>query len=153
VSLLADLLSKVKYKSASAGEGRKTDVPPDLKRVVSSSAEKEAVKKKIIVFSILVLVAIITGAGAVYFMELYTKPSATKIVRNQNTENRTQTLEDRSQESVASRQESEQKTKNKEQSAQRSMHDAQRMTNDAKAAKPKPKKGVKSLESRVRKRK
>jgi Tfp pilus assembly protein PilF len=78
VSLLADLLSKVKYKSASVGEGRKTDVPPDLKRVVSSSAEKEATKKRILILSVLVLLAIAAGVGAVYLMELYIKPSAKK---------------------------------------------------------------------------
>lgn len=74
MSLLADLLSKVKY------EGRKTDVPPDLKRVVSSSAEKEATKKRIIIFSILILFAIVSGVVAVYFMESYIKPSATKKI-------------------------------------------------------------------------
>ncbi|MEW6740738.1 MAG: tetratricopeptide repeat protein [Nitrospirota bacterium] len=80
MSLLADLLSKVKYKSASVGEGRKTDVPPDLKRVVSSSAEKEATKKRILILSVLVLLAIVAGVGAVYLMELYIKPSAKKRI-------------------------------------------------------------------------
>lgn len=79
MSLLADLLSKVKNKSASGMEGRKTDVPPNLKRVISNFAEKEAVKKKIIIFSVLILFAIISGIGGVYLMELYIrKPSAVK---------------------------------------------------------------------------
>lgn len=81
MSLLADLLSKVKYKSASGGEGRRTDVPPDLRQVVSSYAEKEATKKRILILSFLGLVAIVAGFGTVYFMELYIKPSATKITR------------------------------------------------------------------------
>ncbi len=80
MSLLADLLSRVKYKSASAGEGRKTDIPPDLKQVVSSSAEKEATKKKVLTLSILVFLAIASGFGAVYLMESYIKPSAKKQI-------------------------------------------------------------------------
>lgn len=90
MSLLADLLSKVKYKSTPVGEGRKTDVPPDLKRVVSSSAEKEATKKKILILSVLLLLAIVGGVGAVYFMELYIKPSTIKTVRSQESEVRSQ---------------------------------------------------------------
>lgn len=85
MSLLADLLSKVKYKSASVGEGRKTDVPPDLKRVVSSSAEKEATKKRILILSVLVILAIAAGVGAVYLMELYIKPSAKKRIAKTTT--------------------------------------------------------------------
>jgi len=81
VSLLADLLSKVKNKSAAGVEGRKTDIPPDLKRVVSNSAEKEAVKKKIVIFSVLILFAIISGIGGVYLIELYIiKPPAIKKI-------------------------------------------------------------------------
>jgi len=93
VSLLADLLSKVKYKSTSGAEGRKTDVPPDLKRVVSSSTEKEAIKRRIIIFSILTLLAIISGVVAVYFMELYIKPSTKKVVRSQESGVRSQRTE------------------------------------------------------------
>lgn len=85
MSLLADLLSKVKYKSASAGEGRKTDVPPELKRVVSSSAEKETTKKKVLILSVLVLLAIVAGVGAVYLMELYIKPSVKKQIAKTTT--------------------------------------------------------------------
>lgn len=96
MSLLADLLSKVKYKSASTGEGHKANVPPDLKRVVSSSTEKEATKKRVLILSALVIFAILVGVGAVYLMDLYIRPSA-KIVRSQNAEVRTQTSEDRNQ--------------------------------------------------------
>ncbi len=96
MSLLADLLSKVKYKSASGMEGHKTDVPPDLKRVVSNSAEKEAVKKRIIIFSVLILFAIISGIGGVYLIELSIKPSAIKTALRQAQDD-SQKTEDREQ--------------------------------------------------------
>jgi len=130
VSLLADLLSKVKYKSASIEEGRKTDVPPDLKRVVSNSAEKETTKKRILILSVLVFLAIVVGVGAVYLMELYIKPPK-KVVGSQLPVARQ--TEDRSQKSVASSQESD---------VSRLTHNAQRSTLNATVAKPKPTKAL-----------
>ncbi|RJQ37996.1 MAG: hypothetical protein C4550_07260 [Nitrospiraceae bacterium] len=67
MSLLADLLSKVKY------QGFKSDVPPNLKHAVLNSAEKYAVKKRIIFLSALIFAAIASGAGVVYIMNFYGK--------------------------------------------------------------------------------
>ncbi|MBI5212514.1 MAG: tetratricopeptide repeat protein [Nitrospirae bacterium] len=72
MSLLADLLSKIKPYTA------KGDVPPGLKNVVSDSAKKETVRKKVAIFSILMLLAVIAGVGAVYIMDTYLKPSKIK---------------------------------------------------------------------------
>lgn len=58
MSLLADLLSKVKY------QGFKSDVPPNLKHAVLNSSEKYAVKKRIIFLSVLIFAAVVSGAGA-----------------------------------------------------------------------------------------
>lgn len=68
MSLIADLLSKVKH------EGIKRDVPPNLKQVVEDSTEKAAIKKKVIILSALLLAAVITGFGAVYFIETFMQP-------------------------------------------------------------------------------
>lgn len=76
MSLLADLLSKVKH------QGLKRDVPPNLKYAVLSSYEKYAAKKRIIFLSSLVLVAAVAGVGAVYLISFYGKPyEAKKPVR------------------------------------------------------------------------
>jgi len=72
VSLLADLLSKIKPYTA------KGDVPPGLKNVVSDSTKKETARKKIVIFSVLVILAVVAGVGAVYIMDIYLKPSQIK---------------------------------------------------------------------------
>lgn len=53
-------------------------MPPGLKNVVSDSAKKETVRKKVAIFSILMLLAVIAGVGAVYIMDTYLKPSKIK---------------------------------------------------------------------------
>ncbi len=68
MSLVADLLSKVKPS------GRKGDVPPSLKKVVSDLSDKKTIRKKIIIYSILSLVAIIGGIGTVVFIDVYVAP-------------------------------------------------------------------------------
>lgn len=73
MSLLADLLSKIKY------QGDRGDVPPGLKRVVSGSIESRAVRSRLMIISGIGLVAVIGGALAVYFMNIYVKPSAVRI--------------------------------------------------------------------------
>lgn len=73
MSLLADLLSKIKPYTA------KGDVPPGLKNVVSDSAKKETARKKVAILSVLVILAVTAGIGAVYLMDIYLKPS--KITR------------------------------------------------------------------------
>lgn len=72
MSLLADLLSKVKF------QGTKGDVPPNLKQVVSDSSEKSAARKRFIMLSVLILLAVVSGFGAVYIVEFYMKPHSAK---------------------------------------------------------------------------
>lgn len=67
MSLLADLLSKVK------STGGKRDVPPDLREVVAKSVRSAAFRKKIIVLSLAALLAVGSGFGAVYLLEIYVK--------------------------------------------------------------------------------
>lgn len=70
MSLLADLLSKVKPS------GRKGGVPPNLKKVVADLSGKRANRKKIITYSVLVFLSIAGGIGAMFFVDLYLKPKA-----------------------------------------------------------------------------
>ena len=76
MSLLADLLSNIKYR----GENR--DVPPGLKRIVSDSTDKDAVRKKIVISALLAVLAIAGGVAAVYVSEIYLKPSV-KVTASQ----------------------------------------------------------------------
>lgn len=68
MSLLADLLSKVKYV------GLKGDVPPNLKQVVADSAERTANVKKAFFITALMVAAVITGFGAVYVAQTFLRP-------------------------------------------------------------------------------
>ncbi|TAL25326.1 MAG: tetratricopeptide repeat protein [Nitrospirae bacterium] len=77
MSLLADLLSKVKHR------GFKSDVPPNLKHAVLTSSERYAAKKKIIFLSILVFAAVASGVGAVYIINFYGKLYETKKIAQQ----------------------------------------------------------------------
>ncbi|BCB97117.1 hypothetical protein JZK55_20390 [Dissulfurispira thermophila] len=123
MSLLADLLSKVKYT------GHKADVPPNLKNVVSTSIEKQAIKKRILMFSVFILLAIATGVGTIYFVELYTKPPA-KIVKSHETIARNQLIEVREE------------TKEKEINVSRTIDNTQHTTLNARSPKPKPTKEI-----------
>ncbi|MBF0558688.1 MAG: tetratricopeptide repeat protein [Nitrospirae bacterium] len=69
MSLLADLLSKVKH------DGFKGDVPPNLKQVVADSAKRSANTRKVVLLSVLMLVAVITGFGSVYLLKTFVKPA------------------------------------------------------------------------------
>lgn len=71
MSLLADLLSRIKPLS---GRG---DVPPGLRQTVSDYSRKETIKKKIVIFSLLFILAVAAGAITVYVMD-YVKTSALK---------------------------------------------------------------------------
>ncbi len=66
MSLLADLLSKVKHQQ----QPRK-DIPPGLKNIILDSNKKEALKRRIILFSIFYALTIISGLMAVYLMQSY----------------------------------------------------------------------------------
>jgi len=66
VSLLADLLSKIKHSQS------KREIPPNLKHIVSSSAQQSARKRKIILISTFFITAVIAGIFAIYFMNSIT---------------------------------------------------------------------------------
>lgn len=74
MSLLADLLSKIKPRSYQEG-----DVPPGLKRAVSDSSHKEMLRKRIVILSSLLILAIVAGVVTVYVMDMFlNKPSVRK---------------------------------------------------------------------------
>ena len=79
MSLLADLLAKLKYQKKEHG-----DVPLGLKRIVSDSQKRTLLKKKLMAFSFLIAFVVISGFGAVYFMESYIKPVTIKKSVQQN---------------------------------------------------------------------
>lgn len=79
MSLLADLLSKLKYQKQEHG-----DVPLGLKRIVSDSQKRALLKKKLMTFSFFIAFVVISGFGAVYFMESYIKPVTVKKSVQQN---------------------------------------------------------------------
>lgn len=67
MSLLADLLLKVKHHQ----QQPRKDIPPGLKNIILDSNKKEALKRRIILFSILFALIIISGLMAVYLMQSY----------------------------------------------------------------------------------
>jgi len=76
VSLLADLLSKVKHQD------QQSSVPPDLARIIQKSAQKKKVERKFIVLLVIMLLFVVIGFGAVYFLEPYlTSPSKSIATR------------------------------------------------------------------------
>lgn len=79
MSLLADLLSKLKYQKKEHG-----DVPLGLKRIVSESQKRALLKKKLMAFSFLIVFVVASGFGAVYFMESYIEPVTIKKSVQQN---------------------------------------------------------------------
>lgn len=78
MSLLADLLSKIKPLS---GKG---DVPPGLRQTVSDYSRKETIKKKIVILSLLFVLAVAGGVVTVYVMD-YAKTSALKTAGRRTT--------------------------------------------------------------------
>ncbi len=66
MSLLADLLSKIKHSQS------KSEIPPNLKHIVSSSAQQSARRRKIILISIFFIAAVAAGIFAIYFMNSIT---------------------------------------------------------------------------------
>ena len=66
MSLLADLLSKIKHSES------KKEIPPNLKHIVSSSAQQSARKRKIILISVFFIAAVAAGIFAIYFMNSIT---------------------------------------------------------------------------------
>jgi len=70
MSLLADLLSKVKT------QGSKRDVPPGLKQIVENSAERAAKTRRIVILSVFLFTAVISGVGSVYLFNTFIKKLA-----------------------------------------------------------------------------
>jgi hypothetical protein len=72
VSLLFDLLTRIKPA------GRKGDVPPTLKRIVLDLSEKEAIKKKVFIFLVFIILLMVAGVGAAYVIETSFRPTNKK---------------------------------------------------------------------------
>ncbi|MCE5313108.1 MAG: tetratricopeptide repeat protein [Nitrospiraceae bacterium] len=66
MSLLADLLSKVKADNSNSRE-----VPPDLKKVVDNAAGKQRITKRMLLLSLFVIVSVVAGFLSVMFLEKY----------------------------------------------------------------------------------
>lgn len=73
MSLLADLLSKVKH-STSRG-----DIPPNLKNIVHTSIRRSAYKRKVIFISVFSTVSIMSGILIVYYVRNLTGISEKKV--------------------------------------------------------------------------
>jgi Flp pilus assembly protein TadD len=78
MSLLSDLLSKVKLETPKGG------IPPTLTRVISDSHKRKATRRKLIVAASAALIIILTGLGAVYFMGalLRSFPKPSRVAMN-----------------------------------------------------------------------
>lgn len=71
MSLLADLLSKAKN-----GGEKNTAVPPHLASIITRSSDKKKRQTRfIIIIAAVVLFIVVVGFGAVYYMDIYMKPS------------------------------------------------------------------------------
>jgi len=76
VSLLADLLSKVKHQD------QQGSVPPNLAHIIQRSSQKNKTERKIVILLVVVLLFVIVGFGAVYFFESYlASPSKSLVAR------------------------------------------------------------------------
>jgi len=73
MSLLAELLSKIKQPQT------KRDVPPNLKNIIQTSARKSADRRRIILLSVLLVVAVLTGTFLVYFTRTLSEKSVSDI--------------------------------------------------------------------------
>ena len=78
MSLLADLLSKVKHQD------QQSSVPPDLARIIQKSAQKKKVERKFIVLLVIMLLFVVIGFGAVYFFESYLASPSKSIAARQD---------------------------------------------------------------------
>jgi Flp pilus assembly protein TadD len=74
LSLLADLLSKIKHKEQQGA------IPPNLAQVVQRASGKRKVETRIKVVLLVVLLLVACGFGTIYFTNRYLKPVSTAIV-------------------------------------------------------------------------
>ena len=72
MSLLADLLSKVKHDKQ---ERRESGVPPTLLRAVSASKERRGARKPLIIVGGLALAMVVVGFAVVYYMNVVAEPT------------------------------------------------------------------------------
>lgn len=76
MSLLADLLSKVKHQD------QQSSVPPNLANIIQRSSQKNKTERKFVILLVVVLLFVIVGFGAVYFFESYlASPSKSLVAR------------------------------------------------------------------------
>lgn len=73
MSLLADLLSKSKNE----GSEKNTAVPPHLASIVTRTSGRKKRQGRFIVIAVIVLFVVIVGFGAVYYANVFIKPSLT----------------------------------------------------------------------------
>ena len=77
MSLLADLLSRIKEPQA------KREIPPNLKNIVQSSSNKSSAKRKIVVLSIILVVFVLAGVAALFFVKHLEQSSGSRIAINE----------------------------------------------------------------------
>jgi len=73
MSLLADLLSKIKPPRTA------TDIPPNLRNIVQSSARKSVNRRRTVLLSVLFATAVLTGFFVVYLTKSLPEKSAGNI--------------------------------------------------------------------------
>jgi Flp pilus assembly protein TadD len=78
MSLLAELLSRVKHPTQS-----KREIPPNLRDIVSLSARRSAYVRKIVLISLLFVVAIAAGISTVYVLKPFS-PEVSKKAQTQH---------------------------------------------------------------------
>lgn len=78
MSLLADLLSKVKHQD------QQGSVPPNLANIIQRSSQKNKTERKIVILLVVVLLFVIVGFGAVYFFESYLASPSKSVVARQH---------------------------------------------------------------------
>jgi Tfp pilus assembly protein PilF len=72
MSLLADLLSKVKHDKQ---EGREGGIPPTLQRVISASKKRKSAGKSFIIAGALALAMVVAGLAIVYYISGVAEPT------------------------------------------------------------------------------
>lgn len=78
MSLLADLLSKVKHQD------QQSSIPPNLARIIQKSSQKKKVERKFVILLVTILFFVVVGLGAVYFFESYLKSPSTRTAVRQD---------------------------------------------------------------------
>lgn len=77
MSLLADLLSKIKHKEQHGA------IPPNLAHVVHRASATQKVKTRIVIALIVFVLLLVIGFGTVYFINSYLRPAVPIMVNRQ----------------------------------------------------------------------